>query len=509
MSHKIPYQKTKNLSKLILDYLNQDEKLKPFINHFPKIENFSKQIAVKQTVQTDRSILVKVLKMQNNALSLSKRSKENIDLLQMSSTFTVTTGHQLCLFTGPLYFIYKIISTINLCEQLSEKYPANNFVPVFWMASEDHDFNEINHIYLFGQKIEWNTKQSGAVGKMNLDGFESVLSDLRLVLDSYENSDKLISLFEEAYLNHDNLSLSTRYLVNELFAEYGLVIIDGDDKDLKRQFVPQMKTDILEGGFVDTIKRCSNSLSKNYKVQAFVRDVNFFRLSEGRRELIKSEVAEREIEEYPERFSPNVLLRPLYQEVVLPNLAYIGGESELAYWMQLKTAFKQEEIPFPFLVLRNSALLIDEKQQNKFEKLGFQLEELFLSEDELHKRYVLTHSNSDISLEEDKIDLDLLYQRLVSKTLDVGLKNSIKAQLKKQLNFYNTLQEKLIRIEKKNSETAINQIIKIKKQLFPNNALQERHNNFSLYYLKDGDNFIKTLKKDFDSLSPNFVVLIL
>ena len=265
----------------------------------------------------------------------------------------------------------------------------------------------------------------------------------------------------------------------------------------------------MESGFVATIQECSNSLAKNYKAQAFIRDINFFKLSEGKRELIKSDITEKEIVEDPEKFSPNVLLRPLYQEVILPNIAYIGGEAEVAYWMQLKTAFEQEKIPFPLLVLRNSALLIGEKQQHIFEKLGFKLEDLFLSEDDLNKRYVLAHSNTEISLEKDKKDLDLLYQKLASKTTDIGLQKSIKAQLQKQLSSLDSLQEKLIRIEKKKSETAINQITKIKRQLFPHNALQERYNNFIPYYLQDGYNFIKTLKNNFDPLSPNFVVLTL
>ena len=197
---EISYQETNKFSNLVLDYLKKDEKLKPFINHFPTLENFEKQITEKKTHSIDRLVLVDVLNKQNASLSLSEKSKLNIESLKENSTFTVTTGHQLCLFTGPLYFIYKIISTINLAEQLEEKYPNNNFVPVFWMATEDHDFLEINHIHLFGKKIEWDSKQKGAVGRMNLDGFESLLTELKSVLGTSENADKLISLFEKSYL---------------------------------------------------------------------------------------------------------------------------------------------------------------------------------------------------------------------------------------------------------------------------------------------------------------------
>ena len=507
MSYKIPYQNTNSFSKLVLDYLNHDEKLKPFVNYFPDLKNFAKQVAEKQAHQIDRGILVEVLKRQNANLILSANTQENISLLELDTSFTVTTGHQICLFSGPLYFMYKIISVLSLCEQLNLKYPTNNFVPVFWMATEDHDFEEVNHIHLFSKKIKWETKQTGSVGKINLNGFQSVISELKSSLGSYKNIDKLIAFIEDAYLNHDNLADATRYFVNELFGKHGLVIIDGDNKDLKRQFVPQMKKDILQNSFIGALNECSMSLAKNYKAQAFIRDINFFRLSEGKRELIKGNVTEREIEENPEQFSPNVLLRPLYQEIVLPNIAYVGGESEIAYWMQLKMAFCEEKIPFPLLVLRNSALLINQKQQDKFKKLGFELDDLFLSEDELNKRYVLAHSNMEISLENEKRDVILLYQKIASKNSDLSLENSIKAQLQKQLSAIDNLQEKFIRAEKKRSKTAINQIAKIKKQLFPNNALQERHYNFIPYYLEYGDNFIKTLKNNFNPLIPNFVVL--
>jgi bacillithiol biosynthesis cysteine-adding enzyme BshC len=396
-----------------------------------------------------------------------------------------------------------------LCEQLAEKYSSNNFVPVFWMAIEDHDFNELNYLNLYGKRIEWSTKQNGAVGRMNIEGFESVISDLKSILGSHKNTDRLINLFEQTYLGHKNLADATRYLVDQLFGKFGLVIIDGDHKELKQRFIPQIKKDILESGFVSTIKECSTSLAKNYKAQAFIRDINFFKLSDGGRDLINTKITEREIEEKPELFSPNVLLRPLYQEVILPNIAYIGGGAELSYWMQLRTAFKQEKIPFPLLVLRNSALLINEKRKYLFEKLGFDLGDLFLSKDTLNKRYVITHSNRDISLVKDKEDLVLFYQNLALKVSDSSLQSNIKAQVQKQLSFLDGLQEKIIRIEKKKSETAIDQIAKIKKILFPNNILQERYDNFIPYYLQDENNFIEILKNNFDPLSTNFVVLIL
>ena len=503
----LPYQTTNSYSKLLIDYVNEDKKLNPFVNHFPALSNFKKQITEKKNHTIDRGVLVKVLKEQNFKFPLTIASKSNINLLQSEETFTVTTGHQLCLFTGPLYFIYKIISTINLAEQLKEKYPQNNFVPTFWMATEDHDFQEINHINLFGKKIAWDNKETGAVGSMSLDSFESVLVELKEMLGETENAKKLVSIFEIAYLKHKNLADATRFLVNELFGKFGLVIIDGDDKKLKKKFVPIIKKDVLQNGFVTAIKQNSKSLAKDYKVQAFVRDINFFKLTKGNRVLIKGEISQKEIEENPENFSPNVLLRPLYQETILPNIAYIGGGAEVAYWMQLKTAFKQENIPFPILVLRNSAMLIDDKQKQKIESLGFEIKDLFSAIDELKKQYVLSNSKEDITLDVEKRELKELYNKVHLKTNDKGLQASINASHQKQLKSFEKLEQKLIRLEKQKHENALNTISKIKHQLLPKNCLQERFDNFIPFYLKDGEKFIVMLKDNFDPLDTNFVVL--
>ena len=504
---KIPFAQTNSFSKLLNDYLANDKKLKPFINHFPSFDAFDQQITEKQKHTINRNVLVKTLKKQNASVELSAKTVVNIDLLLSEDTFTVTTGHQLCLFTGPLYFLYKIISAINLAEQLKEKYPTKNFVPIYWMAAEDHDFDEVNHTYVFGKRISWESSQSGAVGRMKLDNIDEVLIELRSILGESENAMQLIQLFEAAYLENQNLADATRHLVNGIIGQYGLVIIDGDDKKLKEQFIPLIKKDVIAKGFSDTIRLFTKQLAEDYKAQAYVRDINFFHLSDDSRELIKGGISVTYIEECPEKFSPNVLMRPLFQESILPNIAYIGGGAELAYWMQLKTAFEQEEVPFPILLLRNSALLISEQQRQKWESFGFEIKDIFFSEDELKKKYILSKKSSELSLQVEKEELAKIYDKILKKTTDDGLQKSVRANLQKQLKSLEKLEQKLLRLEKKKYETTLNQIEKIKAQLFPNNSLQERHDNFIPFYLKYGDNFIEILKKSLNPLDANFVVL--
>ena len=505
MKQKLSYHQTKKFTHLVNDYLSNSDDIQNFYNRYPSLENFSAQWEEKSNHKIDREVLVEVLNDQNKALTLSPLTRYNISSLFEEDTFSVTTGHQLCIFTGPLYFIYKIISTINLVEELKVKYPEKNFVPVFWMASEDHDFHEVNHINLFGEKIEWNNSQKGAIGRMSLDGVEDVLDELEQLLGDSENANHLSLLFRDAYLKHANMADASRFLVNTLFGKYGLVILDGNDIRLKQQFISIIKKDVLHQGFFKTITKCTQDLAKDYKTQAFVRDINFFHLSDGVRKRLDKKMLESEIDSNPEDFSPNVLMRPLYQEMVLPNLAYVGGGAEVAYWMQLKTAFEQEKIPFPILVLRNSILWVEKNQVNKWQNLGFDLADLFLDEHQLHQQYVTRQTN--LNLTQELKDLKNVFEQILSKTNDKGLQTSILAEQQKQLNSFKKLEKKLLKSEKKQYKDSLNQITKLKAKLFPNNSLQERYNNFIPFYLKHGDNFIEILLKELNPLDAKFVIL--
>ena len=417
----------------------------------------------------------------------------------------MTTGHQLCLFTGPLYFIYKIISTINLSENLQSQFPDYNFVPIFWLASEDHDFKEINHLNIFGKKVTWYTDQKGAVGRMNTKELESVLDELKLIIGTSINAEVIIDLFKKSYLSNSNLSESIRCLVNEIFGKYGIVIIDGDDKKLKREFLPIMKKDLCNKSLFKSLISCSNNLSKYYKNQAYIREINFFKISKGDRSRVLNVVSENEVDKYPELFSPNVLMRPIYQETILPNLAYVGGGSELSYWMQLKDMFDLEELMFPILILRNSVLWIKDKDYKKFKELGFKIEDIFKSDHDLQKVFV--DKKSSISLAEEKQQIISIFNNILEKNKNSSLRSSIESESKKQLIAVLKLEKKLLKLEKQKHTSSLNQISKIKNKLFPSNIMQERQDNFISMYLNHGEKFIEILKEEIDPLDTNFLIL--
>ena len=339
----IPFSKTGYFSSLICDYLDEKSTLSPFYNRFPKIENFKTQIEEKQlsfSVES-RTILSNVLKKQYQNLNTSKVTLQHIETLNSNKTFTVTTGHQLNLFTGPLYFLYKIVSAINLSKELKVKYPEYNFVPIYWMATEDHDFDEINYFNFKGKKVLWNKDDSGAVGELTTEGLADVFNLFSKDLGSSKNAEYIKELFKEAYLKHNNLTDATRFLANELFKDYGLVVIDANNPDLKRLFIPFIKDELLNQTSFKTVTQTNQALSENHGIQVNPREINLFYLKENLRERIvyeegvykvlntdifwsKSEIL-KEVLDFPERFSPNVIMRPLYQEVILPNLCYIGG----------------------------------------------------------------------------------------------------------------------------------------------------------------------------------------
>ena len=276
----ISYQNSGYFSSLMNDYLDQKEAVQPLYNRFPNLENFEAQIKEKKFNFDDnsnekRSTLVSVLEKQYSCINTSIATSNNIQLLNEANTFTITTGHQLNLFSGPLYFLYKIISTINLTQELKAKYPENNFVPIYWMATEDHDFEEINYFNFKGRKFRWNRESAGAVGRLSTEGLADFFAVYEQELGNTTNAATVKTLFQEAYLNHSNLADATRFLANGLFGTHGLVILDGDNSKLKQTFAPYIKEELLHNTSHKKVLQTTEKL-KEYSIQAKFEILNYF-----------------------------------------------------------------------------------------------------------------------------------------------------------------------------------------------------------------------------------------
>ena len=524
----ISYQNSGYFTPMMNDYLNQESSLQSFYNRFPTIDNFENQIKEKQQNYNshNREILVSVLKKQYEGLSISELTRNNITTLSKENTFTITTGHQLNLFTGPLYFLYKIISTIKLTTELKKKYPDNNFVPIYWMATEDHDFEEINYFNFKGKKIKWNKESTGPVGRLSTEGLQELISVFEIEIGSGINANELKKLFESAYGNTDSLANANRKLANELFGTYGLVIIDADDSELKSQFIPNIKEELLQNTSYKCVSETIEKLKK-YPTQVNPRKINLFYIEDNLRDRIVFEEGVFKInntkttfsqngllellETNPEKFSPNVILRPLYQEVILPNLCYIGGGGEIAYWLELKSTFVAFKCTFPILLLRNSALLVSKKQKVKMEKLKLSWEQLFAKQEVLINHKVKEIAQIPIDFSAQKIALQKQFSDLhiIANQTDKSFLGAVKAQEAKQIKGLENLEKRFLKAQKKKYELELERIINIQNELFPNQSLQERHANFSEFYLESGKTLVSKLFNEFDPLDTNFTILTL
>lgn len=524
----ISYQESNYFSRLIVDYLDKKTETQSLYHRFPTVENFKKQIEEKAAhfSPEQRTILAGVLEKQYAGITASYATLQNISLLKDENTFTIITGHQLNLFTGPLYFLYKIISTINLTKELKATYPEYHFVPVYWMATEDHDFEEINYFNFKNKKIKWNRDSSGPVGRLSTEGLDSVFDVFSKELGIGNHAEYLRQLFKNAYLKHSNLADATRYLANELFQDQGLIIIDGDAEALKRQFIPYVKRELLEQVSFREVTATSHLL-ETYNIQVNPREINLFYIEDGLRERLVFENGKYivngtsrrftteeildELERCPEKFSPNVIMRPLYQEVILPNLAYIGGGGELAYWLELKSFFETSGIPFPILVLRNSALIATQKQVQKADKLGLTWADLFQKQQQLVNNKTRSFSEFTIDFSEQKVHLEQQFARLreIATKTDASFSGAVLAQEKKQLKGLENLEKRLLKAEKRNHQEQLSRITALQNELFPNLSLQERTANFSEFYLEHGDRLITELYRQLKPLEQDFTVLTL
>ncbi len=513
---KISLAESRSFSPFFIDYIEQKKSLQQFYNRFPKVEHFGDQLRDKATSfsSTTRSTLVSVLRNQYNNLPQKDAVTVNIKSLADGNTFTVTTGHQLNIFTGPLYFIYKIVTVINTCRELKKRYPQSHFVPVYWMASEDHDYDEIKYFRFLGKKYVWETDQKGAVGRFSTDGLAQLAEQLP--------GD--VSIFKMAY-QEKNLSAAVRVYVNELFGNEGVVVIDADDAKLKALFSSVIHDDVLNSSTEKLVADTNAELEAlNYKTQIYCRDINFFYLEGSIRNRIEKHgelfrivdtklfFSESEIrkliETNPERFSPNVILRPLYQEFILPNVAYVGGPAEVIYWLQLKKVFDHYKIPFPVLMPRNFGLIVENHLSKKFEKTGLDLQILFEDKNFIFNHWILKNTKHNLTVGSERSTIQTIFKELENRaySIDKTLGPFVAAEGKRAVNSLEKIEKKLLRAEKRFQSDKLRQIEAVKDALFPNGGLQERTDNFLNFYQRDLS-LISKLITNFDPFDFRFNIL--
>ena len=525
-SQYIPYSDTGKFTKIVSDYINEAPALKDFYEHRVNLEGIKSAIAQRKKYGTNRRLLVDEFTHQYKDLKDCDAIQSNINELLSENTFTICTAHQPNIFTGHLYFIYKILHIIKLADTLKKELPAYNFVPVFFIGSEDADLEELNHIVIDGEKYTWETSQTGAIGRMIVDDNLIKLIEKisgRLSVEKYGND--LIELLQKCYTKNTTIENATFLFVHHLFKAFGLLILLPDNPLFKNEMVSVFEDDIFNHTSSEIVNQTSEKLSKNYKAQAYPREINLFYLKDNLRNRIvqvddhfvvhdtnitfSKEEIKKELKQHPERFSPNVILRGLFQEMILPDVAWIGGGGELAYWLQLKGLFKNYRVPFPVLILRNSFLIIDKKHRQLLEKLKLNETDLFKGEETLFNEIVSQETRSVLSLNKQKKEIENIYQQVkeIVKIIDTTLEQHTSALETKHLKKLSSLEKKMLRAEKRKFQDQKNQLNKVFSSLFPNNGLQERTENFMLFYSRRGNDFFKIIYEDSLTLEQQFCII--
>lgn len=525
---KVPFDKINSLSYKDSFYQLQTEKLKSFISFMPDMSGLEAAMEQRKKKDVDRELLVSVLNNHYEGVIASEKQYRNIYKLSDKNTFTIITAHQPSLLGGPAYYFYKICSVIQLTEQMNKSYPDCHFVPVFVSGSEDHDFDEIKSLHIYGKTIEWNANQTGPVGRFNTSGLSEVLDMVSGILGTSESAEKLVQVFYQALEKSDSYNDFVFFWLNHFFKDHGLLVLNMDDKRLKKNFVPIIKKEVTERKSVSLVQETQEALFHfGFKPQAFARDINVFYMIDGLRERIYFENDKylinntnlsfslteiiQEIDNFPERFSPNVVLRPLYQESTLPNIAYIGGGGEIAYWLERKSQFEYFGVFFPALIRRNSVMLMPKSIVKTLAKLELTLEDILLDEDKIITKYLEMTANGDFHLNDEIIEIKDVFSKISAKAklIDPTLEPFVLGEGHKITKSIEAIESRLKRTLKQKEDTSINQIKSVRSKLFPENGLQERKESLLPYLVSEEKDFLNTLIETLNPLEKEFLFIYL
>lgn len=453
------------------------------------VADYAPVIAARAAHASPRDLLVQTLTLQNKDLPNAAFTLSQIQKLGSERTFTVTTGHQVCLMGGPMFTLYKIATTIGLAQQLKAAHPEYEFVPVLWMATEDHDWEEVNHFFHgFGEKIVYPGSFKGPVGRHVLE--DSILEVL---------PESIPASIRAHYQPGKTMGEAFRSLMHALFGAQGLVILDADNRSLKAVFAPKMALELQMKGIASAAKATTRELEElGFKPQIFPREINLFYLGEGGRSLIdmqdgryrlkdggkewtQAEILA-ELEANPEFFSPNVALRPAYQESLLPNVAFVGGWAEVSYWMQLKAGFEVLGLPFPPLVPRLHATIFSAEQAAALATLGLPLTAIAQPLHVLNDLHLGQHWDES-PLETALAEVQQAFERLASlvEAIDPTLSTGVKAEQTRSNNALESLPKKLKKALRNRNPQPYQQIAALKNAIEPENTQQQRVLNFTAF----------------------------
>jgi bacillithiol biosynthesis cysteine-adding enzyme BshC len=514
-------------------FVQEDSRLESFRKFSHDWKGFEDSLTLRKEnySATTREVLCTVLESQYRQLNiLEEKVAAQIQKLRLPNTFVVTTAHQPNLFTGFLYFFYKILHTARLAEEAAQRFPQQNFVPIFYMGSEDADLDELGTFFLHGKKFSWHTSQRGAVGRMKTKDLKGLLLQFEQEIAHFPFAEEVIGLINSSYRKASTIQEATHLLVHQIFSRFGILVVMADHPDLKRLLLPVFEKELFSEYAHPFVQNSIEQLNQwGFKSQANPRKINLFYLKEDIRERIErmesngnvywqvvnteiqfSELTLRqELQDHPERFSPNVVLRPVYQETILPGVAFVGGGGEIAYWLQYRALFESLGVHFPQLILRNSFQLVEQELLTKIHHAGFSLSEMFNDPQQILTEFAKKHATGITHTEMFQEQLRNIYRSIEDevKPIDPTLVDHVAALQTQAISKLKRLDEKILRAEKRKHQEWIDRFVGLQNRMMPNGKLQERTENGLLFHAVYGSGLVDLIYQNIEPFSDRLIVL--
>ncbi len=535
--------KTLNGNRLVQDYVSAFSNVQDFFEYHPDLPEswMNRRRWLLEHPLPHRAELVEGLRHYNRLLQNHDAAMKNIEKLANHNTFAVVGGQQAGILTGPLYVIYKAITLIKLAESLEEK-TGEAVVPVFWIASEDHDYDEVNHIYAQtwdGQveKLQLSFEPPGKYSISHLPVNESRVEEfIQTVFSRLPDSMHLPALKEKVL----EMSRSTTTL-NEFFArllvwmfgEYGLILVDSADPFLRSLEQPVFSSFIQNDFSQELLLAQRTLIEKGYHAQVDIKEehAHFFIYEDGKRQLVyrkdghfQTKDGERKfsaqelmqlLENDPCSFSANVVSRPLMQEYVFPVLAFVGGPGEIAYWAQLKPVFERLGMQMPIVLPRLSFTIMERDVHKYMQSFQVSFEDVYTNWAERRKAWMAEQSTLawESQFFQVKKELGEIYLPFIQQlsNAEPGVRNVSESNWNRILMQVDYLEKKTAQAIEARHQAGLKQWEHIRVCLFPLEKPQERVYNIFGYLNKYGERLIgKLMEQAFDPLPANkhFIIYI-
>lgn len=524
----LPFSAIPHTSNLFDDYCSGLPNAKQFyIGHFSDLMAYETHLQILETRSYNREHLCSVLERQNQKFLSGQKTFSNISLLRDPRTFAVVTGQQVGIFTGPLYTLYKALTAVHLTSWLKAQFPAYQFVPMFWLEGEDHDIEEVSVVGIvnkdndfvrlrYGKPLEEGEKNYQSVGSKSFD--DSIKNVIASMIDSSAETDftsKVMNTFSAAYCEGVSFTHAFACLMNSLFPQHGIIIIDPSDHEIKKNlsqvFLHELETFPSSG---EEIIQRSAELEDLYHAQVKPRAINLFYFNKGGRYAV--EPGENDFwlrgtrqrfqrdelrslaQTSPELFSPNVLLRPIVQDYLLPTIAYVAGPAEVSYFAQLQPVYDHFKVPMPIVFPRASITLIEPKIQKLFDKFNIEFTSMFLTPDEIYK--IITKNDSEegtVELETFANELDQWQSRLktLAEKIDVSHIDAAETTISKMKSHLSVFERKLFQSKKQKDQVIHRQLEKMQMYLNPTGVMQERQINIFTFLNRYGFEILDLMSK--------------